>query len=110
MIATATITLMKSKNPRSAGAVVFRRTDRGIRILVLRAFRNWDSPRGLVDAGEEQLAAARREVAEETGLGELDWPFGEEYKETLPYGGEKKGARFYLFEKSQAHVKLSCCA
>ena len=68
---------MKPKNPRAAGAVVFRRTDRGIRILVLRAYRNWDFPKGMVDPGEEQLHAAKREVAEETGLTELDYPFGD---------------------------------
>ena len=97
---------MKSKNPRSAGAVVFRRTERGIRVLVLRAFKNWDFPKGRVDPGEEQLAAARREVAEETGLFELDWPFGEDYKETLPYGAEKKVARYYLCETAEHDVKL----
>src|SRR6185295_13184062 len=102
----ATITLMKSKNPRSAGAVVFRRTDRGIRVLILRAFKNWDFPKGLVDPGEEQLAAAKREVEEETGLGELDWPFGEEFKETLPYGDHKKVARYYLCETGEHDVKL----
>jgi len=97
---------MKSRNPRSAGAVVFRRTDRGIRLLLLRAFKNWDFPKGLVDAGEEQLACARREVGEETGLADLDWPFGDEYKETLPYGGEKKVARYYLCETGEHEVKL----
>ena len=98
---------MKSKkNPRSAGAVVFRRTERGIRILVLRAFKNWDFPKGLVDTGEEQLACAQREVAEETGLTELEWPFGEDFKETLPYGDHKKVARYYLCETAEHDVKL----
>jgi 8-oxo-dGTP pyrophosphatase MutT (NUDIX family) len=97
---------VKSKNPRSAGAVVFRRTDRGIRVLVLRAFKNWDFPKGLVDAGEDQLAAAKREVAEETGLADLDWPFGEDFKETLPYGDHKKVARYYLCETGEHDVKL----
>ena len=97
---------MKAKSPRSAGAVVFRRTDSGIRILVLRAFKNWDFPKGLVDTGEEQIATARREVAEETGLTDLDWPFGEEFKETLPYGERKKVARYYLCETGEHDVKL----
>jgi 8-oxo-dGTP pyrophosphatase MutT (NUDIX family) len=97
---------MKSKKPRSAGAVVFRRTERGLRILVLRAFRNWDFPKGMVETGEAQLDCAKREVAEETGLTELDWPFGEDFKETLPYGDRKKVARYYLCETGEHDVKL----
>ena len=93
--------MKKPKSPRSAGAVVFRRTERGIRILVLRAFRNWDFPKGLVETGEAQADCARREVAEETGLADLDWPFGEEFKETLPYGDHKKVARYYLCETGE---------
>jgi 8-oxo-dGTP pyrophosphatase MutT (NUDIX family) len=79
----------------SAGAVVARRARGDWLLLVLRAFRNWDFPKGLVEPGEEPLAAAKREVAEETGLDDLDFPFGEDYRETLPYAGAKV-ARYYL--------------
>ena len=91
--------------PRAAGAVVFRRGERGVRLLLLRAFKNWDFPKGLVEAGEEQLACAKREVEEETGLSELDFPFGDEFKETLPYAG-KKVARYYLAETEEVEVTL----
>src|SRR3954462_6829913 len=98
---------MKVKaSPRSAGVVVFRRTGRGVYVLVLRAYKNWDFPKGLVDTGEEQFTCARREVTEETGLTDLDWPFGEEFKETLPYGERKKVARYYLCETGEHDVKL----
>ena len=41
---------MKSKAPpRAAGVVVFRRTGAGLYFLVLRAYNNWDFPKGLVD-------------------------------------------------------------
>ncbi|MGH8691466.1 MAG: bis(5'-nucleosyl)-tetraphosphatase [Burkholderiales bacterium] len=90
---------------RAAGAVVFRRGERGVRILVLRAFRNWDFPKGLVEPGEDALAAARREVEEETGLAGLDYPFGDEFKETLPYGSNKV-ARYYLAETDQDKIEL----
>ena len=96
---------MKPKQPRAAGAVVFRRTERGIRILVLRAYKNWDFPKGLVDPGEDQLACAKREVREETGLSELDFPFGDEFKETLPYSGNKV-ARYYLAETAEHDIEL----
>lgn len=91
--------------PRAAGAVVFRRSDRGIRILLLRAYKNWDFPKGLVEPGESELAAARREVEEETGLADLDYPFGEEFKETLPYSGNKV-ARYYLAETDAEKLQL----
>jgi 8-oxo-dGTP pyrophosphatase MutT (NUDIX family) len=91
--------------PRAAGAVVFRRGERGARILILRAYKNWDFPKGLVEPGEEQLAAAKREVAEETGLAELDFPFGDEFRETVPYAGNKV-ARYYLAETGEEKIEL----
>jgi 8-oxo-dGTP pyrophosphatase MutT (NUDIX family) len=91
--------------PRAAGAVVFRRGERGVRLLVLRAFKNWDFPKCVVETGEEQLACAKREVEEETGLSTLEFPFGEEFKETLPYAG-KKVARYYLAETEEVEVTL----
>src|SRR4051794_27317981 len=97
---------MKTKAPpRAAGVVVFRRTARGIYYLVLRAYNNWDFPKGLVEAGEEQLACAKRELREETGLSSVDFPFGEEYKETLPYSGNKVG-RYYLGETEEVETEL----
>jgi 8-oxo-dGTP pyrophosphatase MutT (NUDIX family) len=96
---------MKPKQPRAAGAVVFRRTERGIRLLLLRAYNNWDFPKGLVDPGEDQLDCAKREVREETGLTKLDFPFGDEFKETLPYSGNKV-ARYYLAETGEHQIEL----
>ena len=90
---------------RAAGAVVFRRSDRGIRLLVLRAYKNWDFPKGLIEPGEDALAAARREVQEETGLAELAFPFGDEFKETLPYSGNKV-ARYYLAQTDAEKIEL----
>ena len=91
--------------PRAAGAVVFRRSDRGIRILLLRAYKNWDFPKGLVEPGENELSAAKREVEEETGLADLDYPFGDDFKETLPYSGNKV-ARYYLAETDAEKLVL----
>jgi 8-oxo-dGTP pyrophosphatase MutT (NUDIX family) len=96
---------VKPKQPRAAGAVVFRRTGQGIRLLVLRAYKNWDFPKGMVDPGEEQIDAARREVREETGLSEVEFPFGEDFKETLPYSGHKI-ARYYLAETQEHDIEL----
>jgi 8-oxo-dGTP pyrophosphatase MutT (NUDIX family) len=92
--------------PRAAGAVVFRRSDRGIHLLVLRAYKNWDFPKGMVEPGENELDAAKREVVEETGLADLGYPFGDEYKETVPYAGNKV-ARYYLAQADAEKIKLS---
>jgi len=92
--------------PRAAGAVVFRRSERGILILVLRAYKNWDFPKGLIEPGESELDAAKREVTEETGLAGLDYPFGDEHKETVPYSGNKI-ARYYLAQTDAEKVELS---
>lgn len=97
---------MPSKPPRAAGAVVFRRSGGGLRILVLRAWGQWDLPKGLLEDGESEFAAAQREVFEETGLRDLDYPFGEDdFKETLPYTGGKI-ARFFLAETETADLVL----
>jgi 8-oxo-dGTP pyrophosphatase MutT (NUDIX family) len=85
--------------------VVFRRTPQGVRYLVLRAFKNWDFPKGIVETGEEQLDCAKREVEEETGLTGLEFPFGDEFRETLPYAG-RKVARYYLAETEQVEIEL----
>ena len=95
----------EKKQIRSAGAVVFRRTGNGVKLLLLRAYNNWDFPKGLVETGEEQLDAARREVKEETGLTDVEYPFGDDFKETIPYGSNKI-ARYYLAETGEHAIEL----
>jgi len=57
----------------SAGGVVFRRgADRVVRFLLIRdSYRNWGFPKGHLERAEPPAEAARREVAEETGLADL---------------------------------------
>ena len=95
----------EKRHVRSAGAVVFRRTERGVRLLVLRAYNNWDFPKGLVESAEDQQTAATREVKEETGISEVEFPFGDEHKETLPYANNKV-ARYYLAETTEHEIEL----
>ena len=89
----------------SAGVIPLRRVAGGWRILVLRAYKNWDFPKGRVEPGEEPLDAAKREATEETGLTQFDFLFGEIYRETLPYAGGKV-ARYYIAETSEDIVRL----
>jgi 8-oxo-dGTP pyrophosphatase MutT (NUDIX family) len=81
--------------PVSAGVVPLRLTSAGWRLLVLRAYKNWDFPKGHIEAGEAPIEAAKRETEEETGLTNLEFPFGDIFRDTLPYSGGKI-ARYYV--------------
>lgn len=89
----------------SAGVVVVRRDAGGWRLLVLRAYRNWDFPKGGVEPDEAPLEAAIRETAEEAGISDLAFNWGENYCDTAPYRGGKV-ARYYLAETGQAAITL----
>jgi len=93
----------------SAGGVVFRRT-RGngtLYLLIRDSYRNWGFPKGHVEPGEEHADAARREVAEETGLEDLvvhapvediDWFF--RFRGRLIH----KTCAFFLMESAAGEV------
>ncbi len=89
----------------SCGAVVLRETQAGWRLLLLRAFTHWDFPKGLLEAGEEPLQAALREVREETSLDDLAFPWGEDFLETGPYS-RGKTARYYLAVTKRSDVAI----
>ena len=89
---------------RAAGAVVFRRTENGVRLLVLRAYKNWDFPKGMIEPGETELDAARRECTEETGITALEFPFGDAHQDTVPYAGGKI-ARYFLAQAGQSDIQ-----
>ena len=89
----------------SAGVVVVRSAPRAPLILMLRAYRNWDFPKGAVEAGEEPLAAAIRETAEESGITDLAFDWGTDFYETAPYSGNKI-ARYYLARTRSDRVVL----
>lgn len=75
--------------------VVARDVGDGWRLLLLRAYRNWDCPKGLVEPGESPLDAAIREAREEAGIDDLEFRWGTDYHETPPYSGGKI-ARYYV--------------
>lgn len=89
----------------SAGVVVVRRGGQGWLFLLLRAYRNWDFPKGMVEAGEDPLAAARREVREETLIEDLEFNWGESYQQTGPYGN-RKFARYYVAATQTEKISL----
>jgi len=89
----------------SAGAVIIKGRGPARRYLILRAYRNWDFPKGRVESGENPLAAALREVEEETGLTDLRFPWGHDFRETAPYS-RGKVARYYLAASAGRAVTL----
>jgi 8-oxo-dGTP pyrophosphatase MutT (NUDIX family) len=89
----------------SAGVVVVTLAQRKLKYLLLRAYRNWDFPKGLVEAGEEPIDAALREVREETTLDDLSFDWGLEYMETGPYN-KGKISRYYIARSKQSQVML----
>ena len=100
---------MNAKPVLSAGAVIVRRFDDQYRYLLLRVRDYWDFPKGMVDPGEDPLAAAIRETEEETTLTGLYFRWGQAYIETEPYG-KNKIARYYLAESKQGEVSLPVSA
>lgn len=89
----------------SAGTVLLRATVDGPRFLLLRAYQYWDFPKGQVEPNEKPIDAARREVAEETGITQLDFPWGTIFEETEPYS-RGKVARYYLARTQEKKVLL----
>jgi bis(5'-nucleosidyl)-tetraphosphatase len=89
----------------SAGVVVVREVPEGWSFLLLRAFTHWDFPKGMVEPGEQPLAAAIREVKEESLIEDLQFTWGDAYTETGPYS-RGKVARYYIARTHTGEVTL----
>lgn len=100
-----TNTLDDTPDKLSCGIVVIRRANTGYMVLMLRAYRNWDFPKGIREDGEEPLEAAVREVGEETSIKSLEFEWGERCKDSGPYN-RGKVARYYLACTEQEEVEM----
>jgi len=91
---------------RSYGMVAFAVDREGKRrYLILRAFRNWDFPKGAIEEDESPLMAAERELREETGIADFALPYGNLSKDTEPYAGGKV-ATFFIARVEQQPLTL----
>ncbi len=89
----------------SCGVVVVSVIERKLRFLLLRAYRNWDFPKGLVEPGETGIEAAIREVREETTLDDISFDWGMVFMDTGPYN-KGKISRYYVARSKATYVTL----
>ena len=96
---------------RSAGVLLYRdRADP--QFLLLDYGKHWDYAKGHVEEGEDDLTAAKRELAEETGI--TDATFEPDFRHEMTYffrhkkkGLVKKTVVFFLAETTATEFTLS---
>lgn len=96
---------------RAAGGIVINR-ETGMVLVVSQRGDSWSLPKGRLEASEDDLTAARREIAEETGVTELELlqsePIAVYDRHAIAYGGagENKNVLktivIFLFATSQS--------
>jgi bis(5'-nucleosidyl)-tetraphosphatase len=98
----------------AGGIIIFRRTNEGIRFLLLYHGRGyWNFPKGKIEREEKSLKAALRETKEETGLSQSNLRLVKRFKahERFSFYRDKKKifklVILYLAETNICHIKLS---
>ena len=77
----------------SAGVIIINQNNH---VLLLRAYANWDFPKGRQEEGETLIDTALREVKEESSLTQLDFVWGHEYYQTDAYSKPRKQAYYFV--------------
>jgi bis(5'-nucleosidyl)-tetraphosphatase len=101
-----------TKFERSAGVIVYR-VEAGKRLYLLLDYgKHWEYPKGHIENGEDEKAAALRELAEETGIS--DARLSDEFRRQINYFFRdkhknliRKEVVFFVAETETSEVKLS---
>ena len=91
---------------QSAGIIVIDRSKKEPSILCVRAYSNWDFPKGQLDPGETHIEAAIRELEEETTLTLSDISLIGLTTPSVTYGSgkRKKTATYFLADRTSNTV------
>ena len=101
------------RNERSAGIIAFHGDAPENRSYLLLDYgRHWDFPKGHVTAGEDDLAAALRELKEETGIEEVEIVPGFSHEIAYFFRDRRKqlirkAVVFFLGRTDQTQITLS---
>lgn len=98
----------------SAGIIIYRRTESGIKYLLLYKGKNyWNFPKGKIEMGERSYETALREIGEETGLTANDLQMQSHFKafEKFVFQHQKEKIYrvviLYLAETKNPQVRIS---
>ncbi len=87
----------ETKKEITAGFIVYRPTQEGVKFLILyHRGAYWNFPKGHIEAEEKSLQAAIRETREETGLKQSDLKIIPGFKAYEKFYFRKKGSRSRL--------------
>ena len=86
----------------SAGVVVIDKSGEVPTVLCVRAYSNWDFPKGHLEPGETHIEAAVRELEEETTLSLQDVKLNGLKAPSVTYGSGKgkKTATYFLADRT----------